>query len=505
MSENPPSEAILLKQQLLALKREKLEKVKKFGLAFYKPHAKQDAFHRAGAYKRRMYRAGNRSGKSQAGVAEDCAHFLGERPWYGKDDPARYEGIKPGRSKGIVITTDWDKVDEVFTGQGRGGDVGKLWKFLPDGYVVKTRKNHSGVIDYVEGRDGSVIRFDTVKSFMMNPMGAESSDYDWIHWDEPAPQPMHKAMNRGLIDRGGKEWFTLTPLSEAWINDLFFPNIKATKSTKEFQQDRNGRPLSWVVTGTTYDNPYLSKDDIEDFESSLTEEEKLCRIHGIPLAMSGMVYKSFDYDKHVLKELPKGFEDFFSPPRNWPVYISIDPHPQTPHAVLFVAVSPLGQKFIFDEIFEQVVIEQLVEQIFQKTTFRGYTIANPTKCDPFAWINDPVTGSCMADEFMRHGLLVEKASKNKSHGILNMEAEFRKENNIYVNPYLRRWLFEISHYTYDKENKPRDKDDHLMEAMYRLFINEPVYFEPNSKEPTSLGHTSIDGSDMFELEAEAAI
>jgi hypothetical protein len=486
-------EQLLLLQQQLQTKRKLLEKVKQYGLPFYRPHEKQDIFHRAGKFKRRMYRAGNRSGKSQAGVAEDCAHFMGERPWYPKDDPARYAGIKDGRTKGLVITTDWDKVDEVFTGQGRGGDVGKFWRMLPQGYVVKTKKNHSGVIDYIEGPDGSVIRFDTVKSFTMNPMGAESSDHDWVHWDEPAPEPMHKAVNRGLMDRGGTEWFTLTPLNEAWINDLFFPNLKLMKSLEVQEQFRGDRAMSWVVTGTTYDNPYLSPEDIQDFEDTLTEDEKECRIRGIPLAMSGMVYKSFDFDKHVLQAIPSGWEDYNSPPRSWPIYVSIDTHPQTPHAVLFVAVSPHGQKFLFEELFIHCSIETLSEYIHQKTTLRGYTIANPVKLEPAAWIPDPITMSCYADEFFKHGICVEKASKGLAHGILTVEQQFQRENNIYVAPNLRRWLYEITHYVYDKENKPRDKDDHLMECMYRMFINEPVYFNVFEKAPTSVGHEAIEG------------
>lgn len=481
---------ILLNQKLL-LQRKLLQKVKEFGLPFYKPHPKQDAFHKAGAFKRRMFRAGNRTGKSQAGVAEDCAHFMGERFWYPKGSPERTLGIRQGRTKGLVVTTDWDKVDEIFTGQGKGGDVGKFWRMLPQGYIIKTRKNHSGVIDYIEGQDGSIIRFDTVKSFMMNPMGAESSDYDWVHWDEPAPEAMHKAVGRGLMDRGGCEWFTLTPLNEPWINDLFYPNVKDMKSLEVREQYRNGRPLSWVITGSTYDNPYLSPTDIEDFELTLTDDEKECRIRGIPLAMSGMVYKSFDHDKHVLQEVPHGWEDFNTPPRSWPVYVSIDPHPQTPHAVLFCAVSHHGQPFLFEELFIHCTIEELCEYIKEKTTYRGYTIANPIKCDPFAWINDPITGSCMAMEFFNHGLIVEKASKDKTHGILKMEQLFRKDNFLHVSPNLKRWLYEVTHYMYDKENKPRDKDDHLMECMYRMFINEPVYFNPFENAPLSIPHMAI--------------
>jgi len=488
-------EILLKRQEELLLLQKKVELVRAFGLPFYRPHTKQEAFHRAGRFKRRMYRAGNRSGKSQCGVAEDCAHFLGERPWYAKDDPARYEGIRQGRTKGLIVTTDWDKADEVFTGKGRSGDVGKIWRNLPnDDY--KTKKNHSGVIDYIESKDGSVIRIDTIKSFSMNPMGSESSDYDWVHWDEPPPQAMHKAVNRGLMDRGGCEWFTLTPLSEPWINDLFFPNVNMVKSQDILAQERNGRPISWVVSGSTYDNPYLSREEIEEFEFLLSDDEKACRIHGLPLSMSGMVYKSFDYDKHVLQDSAIGWDDFNTPPKNWPIYVSIDPHPQTPHAVIFIAVSPHDQKFIFDELFVHCTIETLSEYIKEKTIDRGYTLANPVKCDPMAWIPDPITGSCIADEFFRCGIMVEKASKSKAHGIMNMEAQFRKDNNIYVAPNLTRWLYEVSHYNYDKENKPADKDDHLMEAMYRLFINDMPFFDVFEEALTSLGHEPI--TDSFE-------
>jgi len=35
-------------------------------------------------------------------------------------------------------------------------------------------------------------------------MGSESSDFDFVHVDEPCPEPMYKAAARGLIDRNGK-------------------------------------------------------------------------------------------------------------------------------------------------------------------------------------------------------------------------------------------------------------------------------------------------------------
>jgi len=412
---------------------------------------------------RRMLRAGNRTGKSTCGCAEYCAWLLGERVWYKKDDPARYSLIPKHPVKGLVITTDWDKVNEIWTGQ-EGMKPGKIWQFLPKDFVKKTRRNHSGAIDEIICNNGSVLRFDTVESFKKNPMGSESSDLDFVHYDEPGPEAQWKANGRGLMDRGGVEWFTLTPLSEMWINDLFFPRMDVVNPLKN---------RTWSATATTYENPYLSKEDIEDFERTLTEDERQCRINGVPLELSGLVYKQFSYDKHVLKEVPKGWENFTTPPKDYCLYVAIDPHPQTPHAVLIIAVAPTGQRFIIRELWvPERSIAYLSAQIIRATA--GYHVAR-IESDPLAWIPHPVTERTMADEFLRCGLPTLKASKDKTFGILNMQNEFSRDDNIYVSPTLNRFLFEINRYCYDKENKPVDKDDHMMENMYRIFLNNPTY------------------------------
>lgn len=410
-----------------------------------------------------MFRAGNRTGKSTCAAAEDCAWLLGERPWYPKDDPARRSGIPQRPVKGLVITTDWDKVSEIWTGQE--GQGGKIWKYLPKGFVKKVKRNHSGAIELIECENQSVLRFDTVESFKKNPQGSESSDWDFVNPDEPLPELMWKAVSRGLVDRGGKGWFTLTPLTEMWINDFFFP--------------REGKPRDtvWAVAATTRDNPYLSEADIKEFEAGLTDDEKQCRIEGLPLEMSGLVYKTFQPQKHVLAEVPKGWKDYFTPPLDYIVYVNIDPHPQTNHAALFTFVAPTGQKFISREIWTPVRdIATFSGQIQQ--FIAGYTRGR-VECDPIAWVDHPVTHRNMAMEFMATGLAVTKASKAKDFGVLRMNQEFSKPDNIYVNPFLPRFLFEINRYVFDKENKPIDKDDHMMECMYRTFINPPIWFDPS--------------------------
>jgi hypothetical protein len=311
-----PEERLLLLRQLRALRARQQLLRRDFGLSFYRPHEKQDSFHRAGAFKHRLWESGNRGGKSTAGVAEDAAWLVGERVWYPTTDPARYAGIPKHPRKGIVVTADWDKVDEIFTSER--GTEGKLWQFLPRGYVKSKRTNHSGVVELIECIDGSTLRFDTVKSWKVNPMGLESSDHDFAHFDEPAPQQMYIAISRGLIDRNGKDWFNLTPITERWIHDMFFPD---PRSKKEIVFEGN----KWAQRSTTYDNPYLTQEAIADYVASLTQEERECRILGIPLTLSGLVYKEFNWDTHVLTELPVGWRAFNDPPLDYTIYVAIDP------------------------------------------------------------------------------------------------------------------------------------------------------------------------------------
>jgi hypothetical protein len=474
IEQNP--EVQLMKQRLRDLKAAKLQAAREFGLAFYQPSPKQDAFHRAAGHtKRRMVRAGNRFGKSTMGCAEDCSWAIGERPWYAEGDPARTAGIPRHPTKGLVITTDWDKVNEIWTSE-RGDNPGKIWRFLPRSRVVSKRRNHSGAIDLIEVKSvfggNSIISFDTVKSFKANPMGSESSDWDWIHIDEPCPEAMFKASARGLIDRGGSAWFTLTPLNEFWINDYFFP------------QDTGGlaRSSVWAETATIYENPYLTREAIAEFEALLTEEEKECRLRGIPLHLAGLVYKSFSWDKHVLKDLPLGWEDWTHPPKHWPLYVHIDPHPQTPHAVLFCAVSPFGERYYYYDMFRKCGIEQLAKDILDFT--KGYKIAG-CHCDPLGFIEHPITETSMATEFHANGLYVEKATKALEHGIIRVNQELAKTPPpVYFSPHCKRTLWEIQRYCWDdKGDRPIDAEDHMMENLYRMELSEPKFIDFNNPMP----------------------
>lgn len=471
----------------------KLKRLKKlrdsYGLLFYQPFEKQDMFHRNGVYKRRYVRTGNRFGKSTLGAAEDCSWALGERIWYPETDPARYAGIPKRATKGLIIVADWDKVNEIFTNPIEGAGKGKLFQFLPKASIIKTRTNTSGIINelWIKSIHGgnSIIMLDTIKSFKSNPMGQESSDWDWIHVDEPCPKAMWIANSRGLVDRSGSAWFTCTPINEPWINDMFIPRAMLRKNVEgAVIKDEH----HWMISGNSYDNPHNTKEALELFAGDLTEQEIQCRIQGIPLALSGLVYKEFAYEEHVLSEPPFGWKDWLTPPEGYNIKIWIDTHPKTPHAVLFSATSPQGLVFYFHEIFKPVYIQELCDEI-NFITF-GHDVVE-VKLDPSAWVTNPLDSTTIADVFHQNGILVEKAPKDLSAGIIAAKAFLgqkitldggKKVSKCFFSPHLSETLWEFDHYEWSttRQDKPVDKDDHMMENFYRSVLCKVDHYETPS-------------------------
>ena len=469
----------LRKKHALLKKRKDLKK--KFGLLYYCPHPKQDAFHRAADFKFRLLESGNRFGKSDCGAAEDCAFALGERPWYPKEDPRRYLGIPRKPNKILIVCADWDKVEEIFSGDGTKGDLGKLWKFLPREKAEIVGRASTGSINKIKVESiwggYSVIHFDTRKSFAVNAMGSESSNWDFIHVDEPITQQHWKAVSRGLVDTDGKAAFTCTNLDQPWISDFFRTKPKRKNDLQTILVD--GRKSRWVLRGSMHDNPYLTPEAIAEYSADLTEDEKQCRINGIPLHLTGMVYKEFNENVHVLSELPPGWSAWNDPPKDWTIFCALDTHPNTPHAALFAAVDPNDFIYFYEERFEAETAKELAQWVKSKTAGRN---AISYQLEPGAYVPDPASKIVFADVLTKEGLPFVKAIKDLKGGILNAK-EYLKFKRCFFVPTLERTLWEINHYTWEikdglSTNKPIDKDDHMMENFYRILLRHPTYSEP---------------------------
>jgi hypothetical protein len=494
----------LEKQQELAALKERRALVRANGLASYQPHWKQRLFHEAGRFKRRYVRTGNRFGKSLMGAAEDCSWARGERAFFEKSNPARYDGIPRRSTKGVIIVADWGKAHEIFTNEADGQAQGKLFKLLPRG-SYSVRREHGNITEvFVESIHGgtSSITLDTIKSFKANKLGAESGDYDWIHVDEPCPEEMFKAYSRGLVDRGGSFWFTCTPLMEMWMNDLFQPDGNVRTELQEAfinRQDINGVIVeSWMITGSMHDNPNLSSQSKAEFIASLSQSEIETRIHGKPKGSVGLIYSEFDPSDilaggHVWRTaLPQGWKNQFTPPENWTRRAAVDTHPSANHAVLSVATSPEGFSIFFNEIWDHPYMKVLALQVLAQ---HGGRLPHRTLLELAAYNDSPYEGALtLADELIQGGLTnVEPATKDLSYGILAVQQALSKRKVVNFAdgprelpilsfmPHLFRTIWEFGRYVFNPETgKPVDKDDHMMENLYRLVITDLSYVAPVS-------------------------
>ncbi len=517
MSQNLETLARLQELRAEQARRQRAKELKEsYGIHFYRPHAKQHRFHSVGHITGRYARFANRTGKTVCGAAEDVAWCLGGRVWYkhsfdvingdkevvehhvgAQNHPLITKGIPQHPVKGLLVCSDWDKAKEIFTNrQGSYENWGDLFQLIPRDAIGKSHMSRGGHLDTITikrltefGGGESVLYLDTVESFKHAWRSAESSDFDFIHYDEPPPQPMFIANKRGLTDRNGKFWMNATPVEEMWVNDEFSPPHKGTLRIPdeglEFSKTELGGKR-FVITASIFDNPYISEEGRREFEASLNREERQCRLFGIPMMLAGLVYKEFVYDLHVLCDVPKGWKDYQTPPANYTIRLGWDVHDAIPQAVLLVATAPNGEVFVYDEIFEDKLISVTAEALKSKVAGR---VVQDQLIDPRAVIESPVTDESILDELAKYDLYFEMGSKDMMGGISKVREHLSLRTpqgmpRVWFSPNLTETLFEIQRYCYNpRTQKPVDKDDHMLENLRRLLLNGVEYVEPKSFVP----------------------
>lgn len=466
------------------------------GLSLYRPHAKQDYFHAHGDFKFRYGRTGNRFGKTKMGVGEDIAWAIGERSWYkssfdvidgngnitrrhegGDKHPFVHLGIPQRPTKGLILCTDWEKAKKVFTNETEGFTAGAIWQLLPKANFVRRNVDHSGHINefVIKSKWGghSTISIETIAGYKLNNQRGESEFYDWIHVDEPIPEEMWNSYSRGLMDHNGSAWFTCTPLREPWINTFFLPsNRTKLDDSKPNIFNRDGTIANRVViVGKSTDNPYTDAAGIEEYMYGLSDREKSARMFGLPIEQSGLVHPWFSEVDHAYTTLPPGWSEINKPPLDYTIRVHVDPHPCTPNAVLFAATSPRGQVFFFDEIFDACSADILAQMILKK--IEGY-FCPVIWMDPSGFITSMDDKTTFADDFLEYGLVPEKASKDLNRGIIQTNVALKKKGYLYFAHNLIRTFWELDRYVFQdplrKPDKPKDKDDHMIEGLHRLVL-----------------------------------
>lgn len=308
-----PTPASNDKQALVREWRRLLDKkniIKSCPYFFYEPWGDQVSFEESPAQVRLLI-GGNRSGKSTEGIAEDIAHAIGFRHNGSK------KNLPVPPTKGVIMVKRRSlSVDGVI--------MAKIRDFCPDEWIVRTKKGHDGYVELIEFNTGSTI---FIGSYFQESGTQEGLDWDWAHFDEPPPRPMWIAVRRGLLDRGGRAWFTLTPLNCPWIyNELY--------------RKADGLATS-IHTITLPDNPYISDKEKQAFINSLHPDEIEARVYGKFSHLLGSIFPEFRRDVHVVHP--------HSPPEGCPIFMVMDPHDRRPSYIMWAYVDARDRIVIFDE------------------------------------------------------------------------------------------------------------------------------------------------------------
>lgn len=461
------------------------------GISFYTPNQHQLKAH--GSNARLVLLCGaNRIGKSTFGCAELVLHLTRKYPdWFSKE--RRF--FRP--IKAVVVGETNQFIEKVLEP--------KLRQFLPPGYIKSEKRVTGSYLNRVICRDGSSVDFLTKEQ---SDMSFEGADWDFYWGDEPQGKRKFDGIMRGLVDRRGIGVITFTPLIEPWMKE-------------ELVDKADGQAID-VITASIYDNQYdikgnpiLSKQSIDEWKRTLSEDVAQTRIYGHFFHLRGAVYTEFS-DVHL--------QNFTY---NWPdpVVCVLDPHDRQPHHVIWAIVQPDGDLHVHTELDIHCTVEQLAKQIrsIEKNMVSVQVDPDGTKKEIRTGYNmrrrliDPnfgrkpliTTGRNMIQELARAdcpGWWEADDPKDEGHLKVKDYLHYDKENPVshtnkpklyFHKERVLRTIRSMRNYQYDEwehktaedrdpKEKPKDKDTHGADCVRYLCMSNPRYESNYSEESYEL-------------------
>ena len=409
-------------------------------------------------------------------------HMLGMYPdWYSQDK--RMPKDRP--IKGRIMATDFMKgvgevilptIDEWIDSSVGGPFVEKKFR-NPLGIPVKWLFKNGNVFD--------------ILTYEMSTQQFEGWKGDLAWFDEPPPRDKFIATMRGLVDTRGRCWLTLTPLKQPWIYDELY--IRAQNDPSYFCvtmdiEDNLRRLVEGKPVG------FLSRQAIDDFEKTLSEEEKEARLHGKFLHLTGLIFKEFNPEIHVIER--SGIQP------HWTRYMAIDPHPRLPTACLWLAIDEKDSLYVYDELKFSGSVKDLA---FMIKAQEGSLVANRRFIDPSAdKTESKLTYSVnIRTELTKYGIHCERANNDVDLGLSKIRDALKLEHIHIINKLDSRMkisrfcpnlINEMLHYVWDEykmrpeehdsKQKPMKKDDHFIDCLRYIMNSEPRYHKLDEDEST---------------------
>lgn len=428
----------------------------------YEPHDRQKQFHKSEA-NGRQYIGGNRSGKTTGGINEDIWWLTGRHPFLQLPPPPIIGRIttvdfKNGLHKIILPQlSQWIPPSDLINGS---------WEDSWNG------QNHT--LKLANDSEVEIMSYDQeLEKFAGVPR-------HFTHFDEEPPFDIFKECKARLVDYNGRWWMTMTPVEGmTWTFD-------------EIWEKRSNGLVDSIQVDIT-DNPHLSAEAIENLLEGYDEDERKIRGRGDYIAVSGLVFKTFDPQVHMI-------ESGIPPAEGWTHYMSLDAGFNNPTAVYWHAVEQkTGRVVTYKEHYRsEWTVEQHAKYILEveKELLNDYGII------PFLRIADPAikqrqqtTGHSIQIEYSKHGVNLALGSQRDINAGLDKMNNYLRLNmwNITTDcPCLFREIRKYKRAQYatsklrEKNNpkeEPQKKDDHGCDSCRYFFSFMPELNPENGLQP----------------------
>ncbi len=417
-----------------------------------KKHKKQIAFHKC-KKKNRWVFGGNRTGKTECGAVEAIYIARGIHP-YKKNKNNVFGWV-------VSLTREVQR------------DVAqeKILKYLNPDWIlditmIQGRKEspQGGYIDQIKIKNvfggTSVIGF---KSCDQGREKFQGSSLDFVWFDEEPPKDIYDECRMRVLDRRGDIFGTMTPLKGlTFVYDEIFLNKYNSKQV-------------WYEFIEWNDNPYLSKKEIKQLVSSMSESQLLSRRYGQFADESGPVYPEFDENIHVIQP--------FTVPYEWQDTLSIDPGLKNPLSCHFYCVDYDGNVYVVAEHYQaglsveehSAIIKGICDKIGWRRNFSGGINA---LIDSAANQKTLAYSKSVAELFYENGIYVNtNVNKDLFTGINRVKSYF-KNNKLFIFSNCVNLIREIKGYRYGKGDCPVKQNDHSLDELRYYIMSKPYNEAP---------------------------
>lgn len=354
-----------------------------------KVHKKQIEFH-IDPHRIKALFGGNRTGKTVAGAVEAVNHALGN---------GRFRKLKP--SSGWVVSLTGDVQKEVAQKE--------ILRWLPKKeiatggiHVRHGRKDdlEGSLIEKIVLKNGCFIGFKTCEQGRESFQGASLG---WVWFDEEPDEDVFRECLMRLIDTRGDMWFTMTPLKGlTWVYNLIYLN----------ENNNVNIALPWMLEWA--DNPWLSPEEIEQLELTMTEEEREARQYGRFTSLCGFAFNELRKEIHI--KAAALVPDWYKR------YVSID-YGLDSLAALWYWVDKYGNARVYRALRKKnLIISEAAKELLK---FTGSERIEAYYAPPDLWNRRQDTGKSAAMIFYENGVPLLKTSNDREQGWLNVHEWLR--------------------------------------------------------------------------------